>query len=87
MIQPKRDDAIRKVYRKQGELVIEGPFRRIQDNELVLTGRVAVKNSDGSPWGLVAVTLDRIRQVRNMLCRTSILPHCRGRNIVIIYTR
>ena len=58
MIQPKRDDAIRKVYRKQGELVIEGPFRRIQDNELVLTGRVAVKNSDGSPWGLVAVTLD-----------------------------
>ena len=29
MIQPKRDDAIRKVYRKQGELVIEGPFRRI----------------------------------------------------------
>ena len=58
MIQPKRDDAIRKVYRKQGELVIEGPFRRIQDNELVLTGRVAVKKSDGSPWGLVAVTLD-----------------------------
>ena len=58
MVQPKRDDAIRKVYRKQGELVIEGPFRRIQDNELVLTGRVAVKNSDGSPWGLVAVTLD-----------------------------
>ena len=28
------------------------------DNELVLMGRVAVKNSDGSPWGLVAVTLD-----------------------------
>ena len=44
MVQPKRDDAIRKVYQRQGELVIEGPFRRIQDNELVLTGRVAVKN-------------------------------------------
>lgn len=58
MVQPKRDDAIKKVYRKQGELVIEGPFRRIQDDELVLTGRVAVKNPDGSPWGLVAVTLD-----------------------------
>lgn len=58
MVQPKRDDAIRKVYQRQGELVIEGPFRRIQDNELVLTGRVAVKNPDGSPWGLVAVTLD-----------------------------
>ncbi|WP_455654204.1 sensor domain-containing diguanylate cyclase [Phascolarctobacterium sp.] len=58
MVQPKRDEAIRKVYQRQGELVIEGPFRRIQDNELVLTGRVAVKNPDGSPWGLVAVTLD-----------------------------
>lgn len=57
MVQPKRDDAIRKVYSKHGELVIEGPFRRIQDDELVLTGRVAVKNMDGSPWGLVAVTL------------------------------
>lgn len=58
MVQPKRDDAIRTAYRKQGELVIEGPFRRIQDNALVLTGRVAVKKSDDSPWGLVAVTLD-----------------------------
>lgn len=58
MVQPKRDEVIRKVYQKQGELVIEGPFRRIQDNGLVLAGRVAVKKADGSPWGLVAVTLD-----------------------------
>lgn len=54
---PGRDDSISKVYQKQGELVIEGPFRRVQDQELVLTGRVAVRNQDGSPWGFVAITL------------------------------
>lgn len=49
---PGRDDAISKVYQKQGELVIEGPFRRVQDQELVLTGLRCRQKSGRSPGGL-----------------------------------